>query len=563
LNRPEQSASDPSTAGGLPRIDDLTVGALLLAVLLFALRLLDLEADLPWDLSWSTSVYHDEGIYARNAVWWVETGRWLIPADYNTALNYPVPFLFQSLAFRVLGTGLFAARLVSVAFAGGLIVVSGLLARRTLGNLAAALVVLLLASHPLLFFYSRYAHLDVAMVFWCVLAVLLMTSRRPTTWRVVAAGVAALLALLTKTSAVFVIPVLAFVPLVAAEYRDDRIRPVVWLMATLVVGWLLYLVLWVFPHAADYAAVAASVTTDRMRFDAGWILSGFLLALANLAVRDSTLTIVALLSALFLPLLHVFSRREKVVLAGALLWLACYLGLIGLTHYLPTRYFVPAVPAMALIAGLALTTVAGMGRGGRVLAIAAVTGIVADQTIAIAVYLAGPNHSMHDVAGMITRDLERTAREAPLLMGHPSGTPALMLGMPSIGEFLGTGDVLEKLRVHEPSHHLSDGPMRGDTRRALTEVGYEPLLVDSVPVYGEGLGGRAGGWIHLYRLIREPPPSGSETPMPSSALDAPMPSSALDAPMPSSALDAPVPSPGLAAPPLPVDDRSMGRQTRR
>lgn len=534
MNRSEQSASAPPTAGGLPRLDDLAVGALVAAVLLFALRLLDLEADLPWDLSWSSGVYDDEGIYARNAVWWVETGRWLIPAGYNTALNYPVPFLFQSVAFRVLGTSLFAARMVSVAFAGGLIVVSGLLARRTVGRLAAALVVLLLASHPLLFFYSRYAHLDVAMVFWCVLAVLLMAARWPTPWLVVGAGVAALLGVLTKTSAVFVIPVLVLVPLVADSYRGDRLRPVVWLLGTLVTGWLLYFLLWVWPHAADYAAVAQSVTTDRMRLEVGWIVTGFLLALANLAVRDSTLTVVALIAALFLPLLHVFTRREKAVLAGALLWLALYLGLIGLTHYLPTRYFVPAVPAMALIAGLALKTVARLGRGGRVLAIAAVTGIVADQSLSIAVYLAGPNHSMRDVAGMITRDLERTPHESPLLMGHSSGTPALMLGMPSIGEFLGTGDVLEKLRVHEPSHHLSDGVMRSDTRRALAEAGYQPLLVDSVPVYGDGLSGTAGGWIHLYRLVRGPPRPGSDATGPTSRLDAPV---------------------------RPVDDRSMGRRT--
>ncbi len=143
---------------------------------------------------------------------------------------------------------------------------------------------------------------------------------------------------------------------------------------------------------------------------------------------------------------------------------------------------------------------------------------------------------MRHVARMVSQELRRSDLESPLLMGHSSGTPALIVGMPSIGEFLGSGDVAAKLRAHAPSHHVSDGPIRDETRRALEATGYQPLWVDSVRVYGPGPGERAGGVIHLYRLVRGAGPGGSAAPESSFGLDA-----------------------GRE----PVDDRSMGRQAGR
>ena len=154
--------------------------AALLALTLF-LRLHDLEADPPENLSESTSVYTDPPQYTLNARYFVEQG------SFDPYGDHRYPFFLKSTVtllaigvFKLLGVGLWQSNFVGILYAFGAVVLFFLYLRRSAGRLAALIFLLTMSLNYNLIFHDRLPYLEHAMLFWSFLALVLLTySIRP------------------------------------------------------------------------------------------------------------------------------------------------------------------------------------------------------------------------------------------------------------------------------------------------------------------------------------------------------------------------------------------------
>ena len=179
------------------------------------LHALHLRADFPnhspWYMDWAK--YTDEGWYGNAAIRAHLTGNWYLLGDFNPAPALPVlPFL-EWVLFFFTGVTLQAARGLAVAFFFAKLLLSYLLLRSRGSRWMALLAVTLLVTSPFLYCFSRLAILEPMLIAFTLgalnLAVRLPRLRRPV-WASLGIGLLFTLMMLTKSTAVFLIPALGW-----------------------------------------------------------------------------------------------------------------------------------------------------------------------------------------------------------------------------------------------------------------------------------------------------------------------------------------------------------------
>lgn len=180
-----------------------------------ALHAVHLQADFPnhtpWFRDWAK--YTDEGWYSNAATRAHLFGQWYLSGDFNPAPAVPVwPFLVW-LVFFATGVSLSAARGLAVAFFFCNLGLSYLLLRGRGPRWTALLALTLLVTSPYFYCFSRLAILEPMLLTLTLaalnLAVRLPGMRRPTGGAAII-GVLFTLMLLTKTTAVFLLPALGW-----------------------------------------------------------------------------------------------------------------------------------------------------------------------------------------------------------------------------------------------------------------------------------------------------------------------------------------------------------------
>ena len=198
----------------------------LAVILAFALlHALHLRADFPnhspWTFDWAK--YTDEGWYGNAAIRAHILGNWYTPGDFNPAVALPVlPFL-EWLLFLVAGVTPEAARGLAVAFFFCNLVLTYWLLRAHGPRWAGLLALTLIVTSPFLFCFSRLAILEPMLTAFTLgalnLAVRLPRMRRPAAASI-AIGLLLTLMMLTKTTAVFLLPAVGWALLI--ELRHQR-----------------------------------------------------------------------------------------------------------------------------------------------------------------------------------------------------------------------------------------------------------------------------------------------------------------------------------------------------
>jgi hypothetical protein len=175
------------------------------------LHALNLASDFPnhtpWHIDWAK--YTDEGWYGNAAVRAHLFGHWYVPGDFNPAPSVPVwPFL-EWILFFFTGVSVEAARGLAVAFFFANLALCYTLLRPRGPKWMALLALTLMVTNPFLYCFSRLAILE-PMLTTVLLAALNLAVRLPSMPRPVAAsavvGVLLTLMMLTKTTAVFLVP---------------------------------------------------------------------------------------------------------------------------------------------------------------------------------------------------------------------------------------------------------------------------------------------------------------------------------------------------------------------
>jgi Dolichyl-phosphate-mannose-protein mannosyltransferase len=187
---------------------------------------LNLAADFPnhtsLHIDWAK--YTDEGWYGNAAIRAHLFGRWYFPGDFNPAPAVPLwPFL-EWILFFFTGVSLQAARGLAVAFFFAELLLTYTLLRPRGPRWMALLALTLMVTSSFLYCFSRLAILE-PMLTTLLLAVLNLTVRLPRVKNPIAAsaliGVLFTLMMLTKTTAIFLLPAIGWALFAAFRNRGE------------------------------------------------------------------------------------------------------------------------------------------------------------------------------------------------------------------------------------------------------------------------------------------------------------------------------------------------------
>ncbi len=196
----------------------------MLIVVFAVLHALHLRADFPnyspWTFDWAK--FTDEGWYGNAAIRAHLFGYWYVAGDFNPAVALPVlPFL-EWLLFFVTGVTPEAARGLVVAFFFANLALSYLLVRSSGPRWAGLLAVTLMVTSAFLYCFSRLAILEPLLMTF-TLGAMNLAVRLPRLAKPVRAammiGLLFTLMMLTKTTAVFLLPALVWALVLPLRHR--------------------------------------------------------------------------------------------------------------------------------------------------------------------------------------------------------------------------------------------------------------------------------------------------------------------------------------------------------
>jgi 4-amino-4-deoxy-L-arabinose transferase-like glycosyltransferase len=503
----------------------LNLALLLVAAVFFAFHAVHIDADFPNHSPWMDwSKYTDEGWYGDAAIRHFQRGHWYVPGDFNPGVALPVwPFL-ESLAFYFTGVTLTAARALTVAAFALILIASYLLLRRSFNlsqrtsgtaepalnwsngpapltwipapttSLAPAIAVLLLAVSPFCFVFTRLAILEPLLVLFTLLALLatsyIQPPNQPSGHRFkhllpsILLGVLVPLMVLTKTTAVFLLPAIAWLLWARAGYRlRPFIRVSIVPAAIAATLWLTYYLALVRPRFLDdyrylfaanaytgiTAATAISIFSDTIR-DGVWM--GRLIF---------PLSLLAILVAVLNPRL---SRRNPLIPA-LVFWAAGYAIFLAYHNNLQPRYYlVIAVPLTLLVPAVFAELwradahpptarhpqLPARPIAGAALALALIFTVVLDarQTLS---YVRAPEYTFINAADqiqqIITADQRKNPTHNPLVLSISGSNLSLMTGLPSICDDFGTMQLGTRVATYRPGWFLTWNHVEDDKMEAL------------------------------------------------------------------------------------------------
>lgn len=351
----------PSAAGSADRSPDfplrLAVAIVALALVSgFVLRTIDLKADPPRNLSWSSAIYSDEAHNAYSARNWVLYGRWQVD-DYAPYLVYPWLNLFTGLVFRIAGIGFVQLKIVSL-LAGLLLVITMYFLGRSVSRRAGTIAAVVTACSFYLVMYSRLGLAEMTQLL--LIAATTAFLARADTSRAAAAlsGACALFAVLfVKVSAGFLL-VAVLLSLVYELIRAglERVRPraivgqaLLWLLGACVplAVWLAVIFI---PHRETYLAYvfehSVGLQSGHPANVSRYLLNAF--SVGSWSSLYDRLPVLAALGFTALPGLAGRAGRTA-VLSGLIL--VAGVGMLGYVYYHPPRYELFSL--IPLIAGFA------------------------------------------------------------------------------------------------------------------------------------------------------------------------------------------------------------------
>ncbi len=479
---------------------------LLVATALFALHFVHLSADFPNHSPWMDwAKYTDEGWYGDAAIRQVQRGQWYVPGDFNPAVALPVWPLLEFGLFSITGASIVAARALTVGVFGLILIASYLLLRRTTATkdgetegrrLAPAVAVVLLAASPFCYAFSRMAILEPLLILLTLLALLaasmIQTDPIPHEsrgWRTlrrhapsISLGVLIPLMVLTKTTAVFLLPLIVWMLWASSGYKFRPFAKVA-VPAGLLAGslWSTYFFLVVRPHfLEDYRYLfSANSSTGLTRENALEVLRQ---TFAD-GVWMGELLYPLALAATILSL--VFFRRSfrNGLVPSLLLWIAGYTAFLIYHNNLQPRYYLVVAVPMTLLVPVVFeellrgtaparpqgSWVSGMGvRGaGIVVAMAAFALVVcadASQTIE---YVRSPEYTFASAARELRGVVLADRAHSPLVLSISGSDLSLMTGLPSICDDYGTMRLEDRVGAYRPGWFATWNDVEDDKMEAL------------------------------------------------------------------------------------------------
>ncbi len=337
---------------------------LLIFVLLFGLRLVHITADPPIDLSWSGGLFFDEGALAHNARNKVLFGEWEMD-DWNDFYYSPILTYIKWGIFSLFGVGLTQVRLVPVVFSWLTLGMLYLALRITLTRSASILGVVLLGFNYIFLMYNRIGLTETPFVFFAVLTLyfwqrgLHKDSFRHAGWYMFFSGVSCFTVHIFKTIFYFLpVPLTALILFWLISGNSTKRKRLLGLsgcfLAGMVITAAIWLVVFYYPnydviHQAGTYVKALSIPYSLKNFLENVMRTPFF----SLFLQTPVILILSLGYLLYLIylLFHHRGNVQSLDIFVSLWFLAHFFFFIGYS-YRPTRYYVPIIPPMAVLATL-------------------------------------------------------------------------------------------------------------------------------------------------------------------------------------------------------------------
>jgi 4-amino-4-deoxy-L-arabinose transferase-like glycosyltransferase len=428
-----------------------------LALLLCLMRFAYLRADFPNHSPWmlDQAKFTDEGWWASGAVRHFLIGHWQVAGDYNPAVAVPVWPLLLTMVFRFTGVSVVAARAVSVFFSIATVGLVYLLVRRYGGagaETAAALAALMLAASPFAFAFSRLATLDTVVVFeFCLLLWIASYARPDRLWPLATLGVLIPITLLTKTTALVLLPAVLWLLCMGTRKRSLQTILAVGAVAGAGIGIYLFVVLRS-PYADDYHYFFdINAMSDVELRSTGSFLSQLLQhGMWIDRILYPAAMIVLLLSLLWLRQLwkNPLFTAAWIAFAGEAIFI-----LRRQDDYAP-RYFLAMLVPVILVAILTLQKLRTRNRTlASLLAVTLAVAVVLD-TVQVADFLHHRQYQFYDAAKSIQAIVNGDPNTHRLLLGSSGDQLSLMTGIPSINDGYSSQDLGPKVQRYQPGWYV-------------------------------------------------------------------------------------------------------------
>ncbi len=490
-------------------------------LLLSWLRFVHLQADFPAELGDKGMAYTDEGWWSRNALAWVKEGSWYVDDGYNTITALPVLPFVQVVWFKLFGATLAAARTITVICS---LLISGLvyrLARRELSaDLAWIAPFVVLTNYPT-FAYSRLALLEMPMLLLILLSLWLVTdlssrSQLKPHLKLIISGVLFILAVLTKTTALFALPVILLsIYLEAGAYFDlefentlsrskrtqKSLRAVaIWLLSIGLILGISYLFLSQGGDAQSQTYFSEHNVTAKVPSPAS-LWKGPLRVIERI-FRIFPLLFVGLLAAIAF-LWKVRKHHSSPLFRLVVLWSVAVLGAFSLSDFAAPRYFLVLIVPMALVIPLSIEQIMFESKSeGRSkdnsfsvkfftkraspagLALILVFLISTSFSLfRVANYLASPQFTLVETANSIERYMTSDSTQSNILMGHFADTIALTAqDIKAVNDKMGFRSLEYRVERFSPSHYVSIGEVAPYIREVL-EASYQLIPLEQFDLY--------------------------------------------------------------------------------
>jgi hypothetical protein len=427
------------------------------------LHALNLTADFPnhtpWIQDWAK--YTDEGWYGNAAVRQHLFGAWYVAGDFNPAVALPVwPFL-EWLLFFATGVSIGAARGLAIFFFFANLGLSYLLLRKAGKSWTALLALTLLVTCPFLYCFSRLAILEpllaTLMLVALNIAVRLEQIRRPIL-APVGIGLLFALMMLTKTTAIFLLPALAWAMLLSLW--PDRKRAMGCLLAagaTFAAGYGLWMSLVIRAGLlADYKYLFR-INNYVKPPERWWMLVSFWWSFHGGLWVDHIL--IPLAGVIVLGALvgwrAAWARGLRVdpVFGASVLAVAGYIGFMTMQNHPQPRYFaVVAVFCFFIVAQGAerLLDQARLARnlGWSVVALAVAAAVInATWTVSYALH---PEFTFIEAAQGLARYVHEHPNGKPIVVSTSGDQLTLMAQVQCLGDDFGTEHLHDKLGRYQP-----------------------------------------------------------------------------------------------------------------
>ena len=425
-----------------------------LTLLLCLLRFAFLRADFPNHTAWMVdqAKFTDEGWWANGAVRHYVIGHWRIAGDYNPAIVLPVWPLLLTAVFQLTGVSLVAARAISVLFSIVTVVLVYLLARRYSNEVTAAAAALLLAASPFAFAFARLATLDTILVFeWCLMLWIASFADATTLWPLLALSLLIPINLLTKTTALVLLPAVYWLLFTTARRHWLKASLLTVVLPALVMG----VYLWTVLHSS-YADDYRNFFDINALADVDPRATGFYLRLLlQHGFWIDRLLYPATIAALLLSLTRLRSLWKNP------LYPACWVALAGQAIFIlrrqddvAPRYFLPMLVPVILIVALSVPALRARRRGlvwlpACVLAVACLL-----DTAQVIGFLRHRQYQFWDAAASIKAIIRGQPGSPQLLLGTSADQLSLMTGIPAINDGYSFEDLQKRVAIDQPGWYL-------------------------------------------------------------------------------------------------------------